>query len=455
MYVTDVNSIADVVKQDLCIGCGVCAVNNPKLRMEINEQGFYRPIGNLESKQSNICPFSNASSKESDLGQALYSQENQYNDQIIGYYDNLYVGAVREQSERLKSSSGGLATWFAKELLNSGEIDYFIGVGEVKDVDGIYSYGYTVAESCSDIDNLRKTKYYPVELSEVLDFVREHEGRYAIIGVPCFIKAIRLLQENDELMRNRISCCIAIVCGHFKSSNYYEMILQQLKVGVREVEFFDFRTKFQGTDAHDYGVTVRTDKNEKSMKAREIFGTNWDYCFQKYKACDFCDDVFGETADVVLGDAWVSEYDQDWRGHNLVISRQKKLSTLLERGVNEGSVIVDSVAPDLIKRSQGGSIRHKRVMIGFRVMLLRLFSRKNLTKRSDFPEQIAIDSYVKTMKRMDLRRMSVSWFWKVKNKENTHEAFVHHLRSHIKFWDNISVALGLFRKVVRYILKRT
>ena len=28
----------------------------------------------------------------------------------------------------------------------------------------------------------------------------------------------------------------------------------------------------------------------------------------KYKACDFCDDVFGEVADVVFGDAWVEKY---------------------------------------------------------------------------------------------------------------------------------------------------
>lgn len=40
-----------------------------------------------------------------------------------------------------------------------------------------------------------------------------------------------------------------------------------------------------------------------------------------YKACDFCDDVFAETADIALGDAWLPEYVQDGNGTNVVVTR--------------------------------------------------------------------------------------------------------------------------------------
>ena len=45
----------------------------------------------------------------------------------------------------------------------------------------------------------------------------------------------------------------------------------------------------------------------------------------KYKACDFCEDVFGYCADVVLGDAWLPKYNKDPKGDNVVIVRNEEI----------------------------------------------------------------------------------------------------------------------------------
>ena len=37
-------------------------------------------------------------------------------------------------------------------------------------------------------------------------------------------------------------------------------------------------------------------------------------------ACEFCDDVVGETADMSVGDAWLPGYVSDWRGTSVVVS---------------------------------------------------------------------------------------------------------------------------------------
>ena len=46
---------------------------------------------------------------------------------------------------------------------------------------------------------------------------------------------------------------------------------------------------------------------------------DWGAGFFQNPACDWCDDVVGETADVSFGDAWVEPYSSDGRGTNVMV----------------------------------------------------------------------------------------------------------------------------------------
>ena len=66
--------------------------------------------------------------------------------------------------------------------------------------------------------------YYPVEMSEVIQKILEVPGRYAITGLPCFIKALRLAAQKNRKLRERIVFTIGLVCGQMKSKNYTKYI---------------------------------------------------------------------------------------------------------------------------------------------------------------------------------------------------------------------------------------
>ena len=54
-------------------------------------------------------------------------------------------------------------------------------------------------------------KYYPSHLMRLSGVLRvESDTR---LGIPCYIKAIKLLGKADEVYR-RIAYCIALFCGH-------------------------------------------------------------------------------------------------------------------------------------------------------------------------------------------------------------------------------------------------
>ncbi len=57
-------------------------------------------------------------------------------------------------------------------------------------------FRYTISRSIPDVRAGACSRYYPVELSEVLRTIRTTPGRYAIVGIPCFIKAVNLLRAD-------------------------------------------------------------------------------------------------------------------------------------------------------------------------------------------------------------------------------------------------------------------
>jgi len=79
-----------------------------------------------------------------------------------------------------------------------------------------------------------------------------------------------------------------------------------MNLDLEEVQNFDYRVKIPNKPANKYGMRATSGKGKETfMQNESIYGLNWGYGLFKYKACDFCDDVMGETADITIGDAWL------------------------------------------------------------------------------------------------------------------------------------------------------
>jgi coenzyme F420-reducing hydrogenase beta subunit len=78
-----------------------------------------------------------------------------------------------------------------------------------------------------------KSRYYPVELSGVLNEIRSRPGRYAVVGVPCFIKALHLVRAAEPVLAERIVLTLGLFCGHSKSARMAESFAWQMGAGRR------------------------------------------------------------------------------------------------------------------------------------------------------------------------------------------------------------------------------
>lgn len=356
---------------------GSVTVVDSNIQMKMNEFGLYEEnIGNpniaISKMVEKVSPNFNTDIDETDVAQEIYSNyDNISFDERIGYYHSLYVGNVLEGNYRENASSGGMGTWIFKELFEKDLIDYVIHVKKNEDADSNIMFKYDVSSSIKEIIAGAKTKYYPVEISKVMDIVKKTPGRYAVIGIPSFIYSIRLLAKADEIIKERIKYTIGLVCGHQKSTKFAESMAWQVGIKPGDLIDIDFRYKLSDRPASSYAVKMTgiIDGEEKTVikPKSELYGQNWGWGFFKPTASDFTDDVFNETADVVLGDAWLEEYISDNKGNNIVIVRNPEIDQLIKDAIKEERLQMDTVDNETIFTSQASHYRHTHDELAYRL----------------------------------------------------------------------------------------
>lgn len=373
------NPLKEVVAGGYCVGCGIChAASDARIPIVLDPHGCFQAdhaaIANLSAdvaaRAATACPFADGGSNEDRIGRARYGENSAW-DVRLGFYLDLCVGSVAEGDYRAKGASGGIITWILAELLRQGRIDAAIHVRKVNHpADGIL-FRYGVSRSVEEIQSGAKSRYYPIEASEVLRQLKEQPGRYVFVGLPCFVKAVRRLAEQDPVVNERLAFCIGLVCGHLKSTAYADCFAWQAGIPPGKLEEVDFRVKLPNRVSSDYGVRVRGAGIDATRPARQLLGAYWGYNFFRYPACDYCDDVFAETADLSVGDAWLPEFERDSRGTNVIVVRHPELRELMEMAGREERLDLTPATPDQLAASQRGGLRDRREGLAYRLYLKR------------------------------------------------------------------------------------
>jgi coenzyme F420-reducing hydrogenase beta subunit len=373
-YGNGIVSPAEVIAAGLCIGCGSCVAQSgePEAEMAWDRFGQLKPVGvdwlKVRSESfSRTCPFAPAAMNEDELAAIQFPAATQ-SDSHIGRFEAAYVGHVEEHNFRANGSSGGMVSWVAAELLRQGLVDGVIHVAATDpDTDGRL-FRYRISRSVEDVRGGAKSRYYPVDLSSVLATVASTPGRYAVVGIPCFIKAINLLRVEDPVLTRRIAFTLGLVCGHMKSARFVESFAWQMNVDPCAVTGVDYRVKDPARPASWYTAQLALrDGDIRRMDWWNLVDGDWGSGFFQNSACDFCDDVVGETADMSFGDAWVEPYSSDGRGANVVVVRSTRLQDLISEARSDGRVQLRDVDAAFVRETQAAGFRQRREGLAFRL----------------------------------------------------------------------------------------
>ena len=366
----------DMVRAGLCIGCGSCVAQSGGrgAHMRFDVHGLLRPDGPRgwdhagASHFAHTCPFSPSAANEDAIAAECFPHAHRHDD-ATGRFVAAYVGHVAEDDFRRDGSSGGLTTWVARELLRRGDVDAVAHVHPVEDPghDGRF-FRYRLSRTGDELRSGARSRYYPVEMSGILREILSTPGRYAVIGIPCFIKAVQLLRREQPVVRERIRHTLGLFCGHMKSARFVESLAWQMGVGLQDVERVEFRRKLVGRPANWYNaaLTLR-DGRVVDRDWWHLVDGDWGAGFFMDAACNFCDDVMAETADVSFGDAWVEPYSSDWRGTNVVVVRSSRIASILSQGLAENRLQLTEVDADFVARTQAAGLRQRREGLAYRL----------------------------------------------------------------------------------------
>ncbi len=355
----------------LCIGCGGCAAGRGA--MEWDRFGQLKPQGDWTREAAprfgRICPFSPHARNEDEIAAERFPQPPQQN-ALIGRFERAHVGHVAEDEFRSGGSSGGMVSWVAAELLRRGLVD---GVAHVVPVDPAQDgrfFRYRISRDVAEVQQGARSRYYPVELSGVLEEIRARPGRYAVVGVPCFIKALHLLRAEDPLLRERIAFTLGLFCGHMKSARLVDSFAWQLGAPMEDVRAVEYRRKNPDRPANWYTAHLTlADGTARWQDWWHLVDGDWGAGFFQNSACNYCDDVVAETADIAFGDAWVEPYSSDGRGTNVVITRSKKVQALVDAAIEDGRLALKEVDADFIIETQAAGLRHRREGLAYRLRI--------------------------------------------------------------------------------------
>lgn len=447
------DDVSHVIEGGYCIGCGVCPFVDSSLTIRMDDDGRYQAVElsqTHDAESSKVCPFANSLYNEDVIGKTLFGDvDGIQHDDALGYYLHTYVGYAKAGDFRDRGSSGGLVNWVAAKLLETGKVDAIIHA-KASDDPGVM-YSYQVSHSIEELEQGAKSKYYPIELSHVLEYVKKHDERYAVVGIPCFIKALRMLEHEDPLVKERIKYHLGLVCGHLKSSFFGLSEAWESGIRPENVKLVDFRHKIPGRASSDYGIkAVGTDESGNPVEVikptRELSTTNWGYGYFKYNACEYCDDVLAETADVTCGDAWLPDYVKDGKGTNVIVVRNPEIQALFDKYYNE--VSLEAVPPQIVVKSQNSGIRHRREGLKYRLYLKDQAHEWRPTKRVQASNNIPERRKRVYEGRIRLMDESFIAYHKALDSEQGMSAFVEHMQPILKEYKKADMP-PLWKRAIR------
>lgn len=358
------NNINRIVKDNLCMSCGVCEAACPfgaismyyehSIPFPIIEESNCRNCGRC----LRMCP-----GKGIDLKNFIFDKERKYS--VAGRVEESFTGYSTNNNLRYCASSGGSVTSFLLYLLDKHIVD---GALVTTFMSSTMSSKTFIAKTSKDIINSKGSKYVVTSINKALeDLKSEPSGKYVVVGLPCQIQGIRKLKTLDKDLNSKIIGLFGLYCSVNKTKNALDYYCKRLRI--KPIDF-SFRT-----DGYLGYMKINDGSREVKIKYEEYWhGT---HSFFVNERCALCKDHFAELADISFGDINIPPYNKDKIGINSIIVRSNYWLDKIKEAEREGYLSLNHTPlSDIIKSQPYATIYKKGVGLQATLRIYKLLGRK-------------------------------------------------------------------------------
>jgi coenzyme F420 hydrogenase subunit beta len=326
-------SLEEIVKNGLCMGCGLCRAAFPDaITATMEADGLQRPrqlrpLDPTETVDLNrLCPGVRISAPSAPLGPRGSA--------MWGPIQSITRGYAADPGIRFRAASGGSLTMLAIHLLETGQVESILHVR----ADPARPLLSLVAQSRSREDVIassgsRYSAAAPLlTIAQVLDAGRP----FALIGKPCDVTGLANLARLDPRVDQLCKFRLCMVCGGFSELSRFRELLNGWDMQEDDLAQFSFRGN---------GCPGPTAASTKDGRHRET--TYWDFwgnedTWRTFFRCKICPDAIGTLADIAVLDIWDNcDPREENEGWNALICRTERGAALVQAMQARGDFVLD------------------------------------------------------------------------------------------------------------------
>lgn len=350
-------ALARVARADTCAGCGLCAALAPDaISMAMHPSGYLRPV-----QSAPVSSAADAIIAATCPGLTIAPQPiAPTSHPIWGPAFEVAVGHATDANVRHRASSGGAISALLIHALESGQIDFVVQTGA--DPQNPLANQTRATLNAAQIADAAGSRYTASAPLEKLEQWLARPGKFAFVGKPCDVAALRALARSDPRINARVPLMLAFFCAGIPSAGGVNAILKHLGVAPEDVASFRFR----GDGWPGFATATRHD----GTSARMSYADSWGNILSKHVQfrCKICPDAVGGHADIVAADAWYGDErgypsfeEQD--GRSLIMARTSAGQALLDSARDAGQIETAPLAMSEIIRMQPHQARRKRQIL--------------------------------------------------------------------------------------------
>lgn len=300
-----------------CMGCHACTNICPQscIIMESDNEGFWYPKVDYDKCIEcglcvKVCPIINKT--------------------IIKNKPRAYACINQNEEIRLESSSGGIFTLIAEQIINENGVVF--GAEFNDDFELIHSY----VETKEGLAKFRGSKYVQSKIGDTYKLAKSFldKGRKVLFsGTPCQIGGLKsyLGRIHDNLF------CIDIICHGVPSPKVFSKYTEyQEECSSASIQRIMFRKKNEGWNRYSVSLLFNNDTEYRQIFNKDLFMKAFlkDICLRpSCYSCEF--KTLNRQSDITLADFWgiqdvMPEMDDD-KGTSLCFINSISGQTMLKK----------------------------------------------------------------------------------------------------------------------------
>lgn len=319
--------MVNIINKKNCTGCHACFNICPQkcIAMESDKEGFWYPIMDTDKcidcgLCEKVCPILN----KEEIRNEPYA----------------YACINKDEEIRMESSSGGIFTLIAEQVIDNGGVVF--GAAFNKELDVVHSF----VERNHELSRFRGSKYVQSRIEDTYKITENYlkEGRQVLFsGTPCQIGGLKSYLRKDY--NNLLT--IDNVCHGVPSPRVWRKYLKyHSELDCSSVEKVNFRFKNPGWKQYSLKLTYDNSNTRQIRRNNDLYMKAFlkDICLRP--SCYTCEfKTLHRQSDITLADFWgiqnVSPEMDDDKGTSLIFINSTKGQSMLEQ--IKGSTLYNEV----------------------------------------------------------------------------------------------------------------